>query len=88
MNQRNCYLDNSLEGFFKKWVVINGFLEKNNNLFLRVYEGDKFHYLIKIKKSVHGKNKVLRDLSSCVMQNFNGYEIMKNVLQYKEKKAF
>ena len=77
-------LDDSIEGFFKKCVLVNDFLEKKD-LFLRVYERrDKFRYLI--KKGVHGKNKVIRGLSSCVVKKFNGYEIMKKSLQHKEKK--
>ena len=63
------------------------FFRKKRNLFLRVYERrDKCRYLI--KKGVHGKNKVISGLSSCVMQKFSGFEIMKNDLQYKEKKHF
>ena len=79
-------LDDSIEGFFKKCVLVNDFLEKKD-LFLRVYERrDKFRYLI--KEGVHGKNKVIRGLSSCVVKKFNGYEIMKKSLQHKEKKHF
>lgn len=39
-----------------------------------------------IKKGVHGKNKVISGLSSCVIQKFSGYEIMENSLQHKEKR--
>ena len=39
-----------------------------------------------IKKGVHGKNKVISGLSSCVIQKFSGYEIMENFLQHKEKR--
>ena len=34
------------------------------------------------------KNKVIRGLSSCVVQKFNGYELMIKSLQHKEKKHF
>ena len=32
------------------------------------------------------KNKMKRDLSSCVIQNFNGYELLRNNLNSFEKK--
>ena len=54
-------------------------------MFLRVYERrGKFHYLI--KKSIHGKNKEISDLSSCVIQKFNGYEVMKKKSEIQRKK--
>ena len=47
---------------------------------------DKFCCLI--KNGVHGKNKVIHGLSSCIVQKFNGYELMIKSLQHKEKKHF
>ena len=44
---------------------------------------DKFRYVT--KKDVHGKNNVLRDLSACVIQQFNGYEISWQKLKGKQK---
>ena len=44
-------------------------------LFLRVYEiKDKLHYLIKEDSQ---KKKVMRDLSSCITERFNGFNIVK-----------
>ena len=44
--------------------IPSNFNEKK--LFLRVYEQrDKFRYVI--KKGVQGKNKIIRDLSSCAI---------------------
>ena len=78
-------LDNSFESFFDKCHLINDLIEEKG-YFLRVYERrDKFRYLI--KKDVHGKNNVLRDLSACVIQKFDGYEISKQKLK-REQKCF
>ena len=46
-----------------------------NGLFLRVYElKDKFRYLIKQDSE---KKTILRELSSCVIKNFNGFSIVR-----------
>ena len=46
------------------------------NLFLRVYEKrNKFRYLI--KKPPTGKNSVIRDLSSFLIERYNGYQVLK-----------
>ena len=45
------------------------------NLFLRVYERrKKSRYLI--RKLPTGKNTVIRNLSSCVIQRYNGYQVV------------
>ena len=76
-------LDHSLENFFKKCHVANDFLEMKG-LFLRVYERrDKFRHVI--KKGAQGKNNMIRDLSSCVIQKINGYEILNTQLKNEEK---
>ena len=55
------------------------------NLFLQVYEQrDKFRYVI--KKGAQGKNKVIRDLSSCVIKKFDSYDILKAEIKGEEKK--
>lgn len=77
-------LDTSLFGFFNKCALINEFLTKKI-FFLRLYERrDKFRYLI--KKGAFGDNKTGLDLSSSVIEKFNGYEILKRGLRNKEKK--
>ena len=46
------------------------------NLFVRVYDKRKqFRYLI--RKPPTGKNSVIRDLSSCIMQRYNRYQVIK-----------
>ena len=45
---------------------------------------DKFRFLI--KKGVSGKIKIVRDLSACVIQKFNGYEISNVKFKREQKK--
>lgn len=47
---------------------------------------DKLRFLI--KKKVFRKNEVTRNLSSSVLEKFNGYEIIKQKLAHKEKVDF
>ena len=55
--------------------------------FLRFYERrNKFRY--QLKQNLKEKNKMKRELSSCVIQKFNGYELLRNDLNYSEKKDF
>ena len=37
-----------------------------------------------IKKKVQGKNEVTRNLSACVIEKFNDYEIIRNNLSRKK----
>ena len=68
--------------FFKKCHVVNDLLE-TKGFFLRVYKKrDKFRYVI--KKGVSGKNNIICHLSLCVIQKFNGYEILKHQLKDQE----
>ena len=84
MKEKNSLqLNDSLKRFFKKCHLVNDLLE-TKGLFLRVYERcDKFRHLI--KKGVRGKNNIICDLSSCVIQRFNGYEILKHQLKDQEE---
>ena len=45
---------------------------------------DKSRFLI--KKGVSGKIKIVRDLSACVIQKFNGYEISNVKFKREQKK--
>ena len=79
--------DTSMYGFFDKCVLVNEFLTRKN-LFLKFYEKrDKYRYLIK-KGACSRVNKVTHDLSSSVIEKFNGYEIIKRGLRNKEKEDF
>ena len=79
-------LDRSIFGFFDRCFRANQVLAKHN-FFLKFCERrDDFRF--QIKKKVEGKNQVTRNLSSCVLEKFNGYEIIKHQLARKEKKGF
>ena len=79
-------LDRSIFGFFDRCFRANQVLAKHN-FFLKFFERrDEFRF--QIKKKVEGKNQVTRNLSSCVLEKFNGYEIIKHQLARKEKKGF
>ena len=67
-------LDLDILNFENQCFQINRILMKNR-FFLRVYEiKDKFRYLIKKDSQ---KKKVMRDLSSCITERFNGFDIVK-----------
>ena len=78
-------LDDSLNNFFKKYALLNGFLKKKN-LILSVYERRYKCKRYKVKKGVTGKNKVIRGISACVTQKFDGYKIINKSLQKSETK--
>ena len=79
-------LDRSIFGFFDRCFLANQVLAKHN-FFLKFFERrDDFRF--QIKKKVEGKNQVTRNLSSCVLEKFNGYNIIKHQLARKEKKGF
>ena len=79
-------LDESFESLFDNCHSINDLIEKKE-YFLRVYERrNKFMYFI--KKGVHSKNNVLRDLSVYVIQKFNGYEVSRQKLKRQQKFFF
>ena len=55
------------------------------SFFLRFYERrNKFRY--QLKQNLKEKNKMKRELSSCVIQKSNGYELLRNNLNSSEKK--
>ena len=79
-------LGRSLFGYFNICFLANQVLAKYN-FFLKLFKRtDKFRFLI--KKKVESKNKVTRNLSSSVLEKFNGYEIVKHELACKEKREF
>ena len=47
-------------------------------------EETKFWY--QLKQNLKEKNKMKRELSSCAIQKFNGYELLRNNLHSFEKK--
>lgn len=57
------------------------------HFFLIFYERrDKYRCVT--EKGATGENKITRDLSSSVIEKFNGYELIKRRLRNKEKEDF
>ena len=70
-------LDMSLVTFETQCHMINDLL-MSENLLLRVYElRKKFRYLI--KKVPKGKNANTKELSVCVEERFNGFQLVKRL---------
>ena len=76
-------LDRTLFGYFDRCFKLNEVLAKHN-YFLKFFERrDTYRFLI--KKKVQGKNEVIRNLSSSVLEKFNGYEMIRNNLRSEER---
>ena len=76
-----CILDQNKRNFDNMCFDINEILVENK-LFLRVYElKDKFRYLF----HEDYKKRVLRSLSSCIKEKFNGFTFANIKLAKKEK---
>ena len=76
-------LDRTLFGYFDRCFKLNKVLAKHN-YFLEFFERlDTYKFLL--KKIVQRKNEVIRNLSSSVLEKFNGYEMIRNDLSYQEK---
>lgn len=66
-------LDLDIQNFEIHCYLVNSLLNENN-LLLQVYElKDKFTCLI---KQDGGKRRILRELSVCVVEQFNGFHIV------------
>ena len=73
--KENLRLNLCLNTFQDQCYSVNEILMKEN-LFLRIYEKrKKLRYLI--LKPPTGENTVIRDLSSCVIEGYDGYEVVK-----------
>ena len=67
-------LDLKISTFEDQCYTINHILNKHN-LFLRVYEQkEKFRYITNTEKD---KKKIIREISSCVKEKFNGFIIVR-----------
>ena len=78
----NCILDLNKTNFDEMCYEINEILIEET-FFLRVYEiKDKFRYLF---HEDHNKKNVLRSLSSCIKEKFNGFTFADIWLQTKQK---
>ena len=65
-------LDRTIFGYFDRCFLVNKLLAKYNI------------YTFQIKKKVEGKNTVTINLSSSVLEKFNGYEIIIHELARQE----
>ena len=76
-------VDRTILGYFDTCFKVKKALS-NHSFFLKFFERrDVFRFLI--EKKVQGKNKVTRNLSSSVLEKFNGYEMIRRKLERKEK---
>ena len=84
--EKSTMLDHSIFGFFDRCQVINEVLSEYG-YFLRFYERrNKFQY--QLKQKLKEKNQMKRELSACIIQKFNGCELLRNHLNSREQKDF
>ena len=75
------YLDLNLNTSERQCQEINDPLVEKN-LFLRVYEmRKKIKFLI---RKCHTKNEVKRELSACIEERYNGFDIVRNLMEKKK----
>ena len=78
-------LDLDIQNFDNQCFIANHILNKHSQ-FLRLYElKDKFRYLM-IKNT--NKNNILREFSSCIIEKFNGFQIVVVEQEKKIRKKF
>lgn len=80
-------LDHTIFGFFDRCCrLVNEVLSKNG-FFLRFYERrKKFRY--QLRQKLKTKNEMRKELSSCAIQKFNGYKLLRNHLNYGKRRDF
>ena len=79
-------LDHSIFGFLNQCQKIND-VQSEHGYFLIFYERrNKFRY--HVRKKLKEKNKVRKELSACVIQKFNRYELLRNHLNSDEKQNY
>ena len=77
-------LDYTLFVFFERCIRLNETLAKEFGYFLRFYEQrNKFRY--QLRQNLKAKNKMKSELSACVIQKFNGYDLLRVGLSQDEK---
>ena len=77
-------LIHTIFGYFAQCQIINELLA-NFGIFLRFYERrNKFRY--QLRQKLQSKNEMKTKLSACLIQKFNGYDLLRNELQNCEKK--
>ena len=83
--EKDIMLDYTQFGFFNPCMKLNDLLAKEFGFFLIFYETtNKFHY--QLRQKLKSKNEVRAERSSCVIQKFNGYNLLRTELCENEKK--
>ena len=84
--EKSTMLNHSISVFFYPCELINDVLCEYV-FFLRFYERqNKFRH--QLKRKLKEKNQMKRELSACIIQKFNGYELLRNHLNSTERKNF
>lgn len=83
--EQEIMLDYTHFGFFDRCMKVNYVLAAKFGCFLRFYERrDKFRY--QLRQKLKTKNQMRVELSSCVIQKFNGYDLLRTELSRDQKK--
>ena len=75
--EKSAMLNYSIFGFFDRCQVINEVLSE-----YRFFSDFRYQLRQKLKE----KNQMKRELSACIIQNFNGYKLLRNHLNSREQK--
>ena len=78
-NKDEIKLDKTIFGYFDTCFKVNDVLS-NHNFFLKFFEW-RYVFRFLIQKKVQGKNLLTRNLSSSVVEKFNGYEMIRRKLE-------
>ena len=82
--EKEIMLDYTQFGFFDRCMKLNELLAREFGCFLRFYERrNKFRY--QLRQKLKTKNEVKAELSSCVLQKFNGYDLLRVELALDER---
>ena len=77
-------LDYTIFGFLERCIKMNKVLVEFG-YFLRFYERrNKFRY--QLRQKLKSKNEMRAELSACIIQKFNGCDLLRANLKYSEKK--
>ena len=83
--EKEIMLDYTQFGFFDRCMKLNELLAREFGCFLRFYERrNKFRY--QLRQKLKTKNEVKAELSSCVLQKFNGYDLLRVELALDKRK--
>ena len=83
--KKEIMLDYTLFGFFDKCIKLNNLLAAEFGYFLRFFER-RNKFLYHLRQELKTKNEIKAELSSCVLQKFNGHDFLRNEMVYFEKK--